>query len=73
MIKNSIISLTKSEITDFVLGVSYPASRNEIVRYAKENNFPREVVQLLIHIPNREYVDPLDINHALNHVGQNDK
>lgn len=43
-------------------GVEYPASKDEIVRQAKEHGAGREVMDALESLPDREYDSPAAIN-----------
>ncbi|GGP94358.1 DUF2795 domain-containing protein [Streptomyces roseolilacinus] len=43
-------------------GVSYPASKDEIVRQAKEHGAGKEVMDALASMPDKEYDSPAAIN-----------
>ncbi|MFJ8693297.1 DUF2795 domain-containing protein [Streptomyces roseolilacinus] len=46
-------------------GVSYPASKDEIVRQAKEHGARKEVMDALTSMPDKEYDSPAAINKAV--------
>ncbi|MCP9989045.1 DUF2795 domain-containing protein [Streptomyces sudanensis] len=43
-------------------GVSYPASKDDVVRQAKENGAGKEVMEALKSLPDKEYDSPTAIN-----------
>ncbi|HIH75096.1 MAG TPA: DUF2795 domain-containing protein [Methanosarcina sp.] len=43
-------------------GMDYPAEKQEILKKAKENNAPQEVMQILENLPEREYENAADVS-----------
>jgi hypothetical protein len=52
-------------VQKFLGGVNYPASKQDILRTARESGADEEVVDALNAIPDRQYDDPPAISEAL--------
>lgn len=44
-----------TRVRDFVEGVAFPATREEILRYARNRNTPSEIFNDLTHLPARGF------------------
>lgn len=49
-------------------GISYPASRDDLLSTAKKNNAPEDVMELLRKIPDQEYHGPQDVMKAYGNI-----
>lgn len=43
-------------------GMDYPAGKQEILKKAKENNAPKQVMQILEDLPDREFQNAADVS-----------
>jgi hypothetical protein len=50
-----------SDIAHFMEGLEFPASKEELVTYAEDNNAPQEVIDILEHLPDQDYSSITDI------------
>ncbi|MFC5382607.1 DUF2795 domain-containing protein [Aquipuribacter nitratireducens] len=57
------------EVQKYLSGVDYPAGRDALVRRARDNGAPDEVVEELQGIADREYDGPSGVSEQLS--GQN--
>ena len=53
------------EIQKYLSGVDYPVGRDALVAHAEENGAPKEVVDQLSGIPDREYEGPSGVSREL--------
>lgn len=49
----------------YIDGVSYPASRDDLVEHAKRRSASRAVIETLKRIPNRQYESPEQVTEAI--------
>lgn len=52
------------KIQHYLRGVDYPVGRQELVDKAKENDAPEDVLSVLEHIVDREYITPAEVTKA---------
>lgn len=50
------------ELQKFLSGVTYPATKQDIIKSAKDDGAPQEVMSLLHGLPDREYDEPTDVS-----------
>jgi hypothetical protein len=53
-----------AELQWYLEGISFPASKNQLVNLARDNNATDETMELLEGLPDREYISPDDVIHA---------
>jgi hypothetical protein len=53
--------IVKDKIDDYTEGLKYPASKDEIVAHAREKNLPKEVIDRLEKLPDKQYNSSGDI------------
>ena len=62
--------LSQDELTEYLGGVSYPASRGKLIETAHNRNAPERVMIFLEQIPeDREFFDPSDVSQELSESG----
>lgn len=49
----------------YLSGVDYPASRDELLRVAREHGADAEAIAVLEGIPDREYEGPTEVSEAI--------
>jgi hypothetical protein len=57
------------ELQKFLKGVDYPASKEEIVRRARENGVGDDVAAALQHLDANRFESPADVSEALGESG----
>lgn len=50
-----------AEIAHYLRGVDFPANRNALIRHARRRDADGDVLDLLGHIPNRDYGSMADV------------
>lgn len=48
---------TEGEIKEYLKGLNFPATKNEIMGIAKNNNAPGEVMKSIKNLPKDKYMD----------------
>lgn len=46
-------------------GADYPATKQELISYAKNNKAPKEIIDALNGLPNRQFTNSADVASAL--------
>ncbi|MBA7465530.1 hypothetical protein ES707_00700 [subsurface metagenome] len=59
MIKTALpTGVTASRVHEYLRDVAYPASRQDLIDYARQGNAPDEIVRTLERLPERRYASP---------------
>jgi hypothetical protein len=53
------------EVTDNLLGMDFPRSKEDIVEFAKDSNAPDGVIEILEKIPMQTYTDMRDLVYKM--------
>ena len=53
------------EVQKALGGISYPASKDELVEHAKGKNASKEIIAVLQDIPDRQYDGPNEVSKAV--------
>jgi hypothetical protein len=53
------------EVQKALGGISYPASRDQLIKHAKDNKAGQDVLDALANIPDREYDGPTEVSSAV--------
>ncbi len=66
-IKEILIKMRANPIIveEHLKGIHYPANREDLLKNAKKNDAPSEVVSTLGRLPAKEYTSPIDVNHEI--------
>ncbi|SCE89704.1 Protein of unknown function (DUF2795) [Micromonospora matsumotoense] len=59
------MSVTGLQLQEYLAGLDYPVSREDLVRWGQENGASTELLQLLRALPAEQFNDPADLNEAL--------
>jgi uncharacterized protein DUF2795 len=51
----------RSRVADFLFGLTFPATKEQIIRRARHNNTASQVAEALRHLPDRDYADLADV------------
>lgn len=49
-------------IQEYLSGVEYPATKDQLVSHAQEHGAPDDVIQFMKRMPNRNYKGPTDVS-----------
>jgi hypothetical protein len=58
-------NVSAAQVQAYLRGVDYPASKDKLIRTAEDQCAPESVIDLLRHIPNKEYTSPPDVGKAV--------
>jgi hypothetical protein len=64
-----ISSNLSREISRTLEGLQFPAERFTVINHAEYHNAPKETLEVLDELPNREFKNPSDVLSALRGVG----
>jgi hypothetical protein len=53
------------KVQKFLSGMSYPATKHELVEHAKDHRANRDALQALESIPDRRYEGPNEVSQAV--------
>jgi hypothetical protein len=51
----------RSRVADFLFGLTFPATKEQIIRQARHNNTASQVTEALNRLPDRAYADLADV------------
>ncbi len=60
------MAVTGVQLQEFLAGLDYPVSREDLVRWCQENGGSTEMLQLLKTLPAEEFTSPAELATALN-------
>jgi hypothetical protein len=61
-------SRSPANIASFLEGISFPASKDDLMDYAEDNNTPQEVLDVLDQLPDQEYTSMADVMSGVGQV-----
>lgn len=56
---------TPPQVQDHLTGVEYPARKQDLVRIARQNNAPEEVIREVQNLSDRVYGDPVEVTEEM--------
>ncbi|WP_433344483.1 DUF2795 domain-containing protein [Micromonospora sp. CA-111912] len=59
------MTVSGTELQEYLAGLDYPASREDLVRWGQENGASTEVLQMLRALPAGEFSSPTELSQAL--------
>ncbi|MBU6231997.1 MAG: DUF2795 domain-containing protein [Patescibacteria group bacterium] len=66
-------SVNPVAIQSYLKGISYPASKQDVVDCAKENEAPSEISDLLARIPEKDYATPAELTREIGSIERRDR
>lgn len=57
-----------ANIVSFLEGLDFPASKDEIINYAEDNNAPQEIIDVLEQLPDQDYTNMADVMSGVGQV-----
>jgi coproporphyrinogen III oxidase-like Fe-S oxidoreductase len=68
-VKEWIMAVSEVELQHYLQGVKYPSRKEELIRKARENQAPRDVIDLIHNLPDREFNSTADVSRAVVEIG----
>ncbi|MEV0809053.1 DUF2795 domain-containing protein [Micromonospora sp. NPDC050200] len=59
------MTVTGAQLQDYLAGLDYPVSREDLVRWGQENGASTELLQILRALPAEQFDDPAELRAAL--------
>ncbi|MEH0844285.1 DUF2795 domain-containing protein [Micromonospora sp. CPCC 205711] len=59
------MTVTGVQFQEYLAGLDYPVSREDLVRWGQENGASTEMLQMLRALPAEQFDSPADLNEAL--------
>ncbi|MEV0000664.1 DUF2795 domain-containing protein [Micromonospora sp. NPDC050980] len=59
------MTVTGAQLREFLTGLDYPVSREDLVRWGQENGASTEALQVLRTLPAEEFDTPAELGEAL--------
>jgi len=63
-----IMAVSIMELKHYLHGVDYPSGKDGLIRKARENQAPRDVIDLINSLPDREFNSTLDVSQAVGEI-----
>lgn len=60
--------VSTGELQQYLHGIHYPASKNDLMKTAQGNKAPKDVMDLIGKLPDQSYPSPVDVNKAVGRV-----
>ncbi|MEU4770658.1 DUF2795 domain-containing protein [Micromonospora sp. NPDC023633] len=60
------MTVTGVQLQEYLAGLDYPVSREDLVRWGQENGVSTEMLQTLRALPAEEFDSPAELSEALN-------
>jgi Protein of unknown function (DUF2795) len=60
------MTVTGVQLQEYLAGLAYPVSREDLVRWGQENGVSTEMLQMLKALPMDEFDSPAELADALN-------
>jgi hypothetical protein len=57
--------VSTGELQQYLHGIHYPASKNDLKKTAQGNKAPQDVMDLINKLPDQSYPSPVDVNKAV--------
>ena len=61
----SATSMNPTDVQKYLGGMAYPASKQDIIGYARSNNAPTEIMNEIDMIPDKSYNTPADVQREM--------
>ncbi|SCG33847.1 DUF2795 domain-containing protein [Micromonospora halophytica] len=59
------MTVTGVQLQEYLAGLDYPVSREDLVRWAQENGASTELLQMLRALPAEQFNDPAELHESL--------
>ena len=61
--------VTVSRVHDYLRDIPYPATRQELIDYARESHAPDDIMRVLEELPEGLYANPVIVTETLGMLG----
>jgi hypothetical protein len=58
------MSVSSLDLQQYLKGMNYPSRKDGLIQKAQENQAPRDVIDLLSNLPDREFHSAADVSKA---------
>ncbi|MBW4557810.1 MAG: DUF2795 domain-containing protein [Trichormus sp. ATA11-4-KO1] len=62
------MAVSAIDISRTLSGIDFPANKQDLVNHAREKNANEEIINVLQQMPEREYNNMADVEHAFGEV-----
>ncbi|SCG52997.1 DUF2795 domain-containing protein [Micromonospora coxensis] len=59
------MTVTGVQLQEYLAGLDYPVSREDLIRWAQENGGSTELLQMLRALPAEQFNDPAELHESL--------
>lgn len=59
------MTVTGVQLQEYLAGLDYPVSREDLIRWAQENGASTELLQMLRALPAEQFNDPAELHESL--------
>ncbi|MGB2569789.1 DUF2795 domain-containing protein [Micromonospora citrea] len=59
------MTVTGVQLQEYLAGLDYPVSREDLIRWAQENGASTELLQMLRALPVEQFNDPAELHESL--------
>ena len=63
--QRSMDDVSVGEIQSYLGGVDYPMNRQQLIDHARNQGAPKEVIDLLSKMEDKQFHDPTDVSHSI--------
>ncbi|MEH1101461.1 DUF2795 domain-containing protein [Micromonospora sp. CPCC 205561] len=63
------MTVTGAQLQEYLAGLDYPVSREDLVRWGQENGVDTETLRALRALPAERFGSPAELGEALNPLG----
>ncbi|HLP91759.1 MAG TPA: DUF2795 domain-containing protein [Nostocaceae cyanobacterium] len=62
------MAVSAIDISKSLSGIDFPANKNNLVNHARQKNASQEVIDVLQNMPEQEYENMADVEHAFGEI-----
>jgi hypothetical protein len=57
--------INPSDVEQYLIGLDFPADRDEIIEHAESQDTPDDIIDMLYRLPEKTYDSPTDVSYEL--------
>ena len=61
-------NISPAQVQDYLEGIDYPASKNDLKKHAKDHGADQEVMDLINKLSEKEYNSPIDVSKEVGKI-----
>lgn len=62
------MAVTIIDLNNYLKGVSYPSKKDGLLQKAQENKAPRDVIDLITHLPDQDFHSVAEVSEAVGYI-----